>query len=215
MAFCHSSLLLTLLLLSSAVKASDEREEFIEIDNDEEVETEIHPRLPRQVREGSGMWPDYNLDDEDTVVPEYGNTHIVSSRIIPEASSPTFSYPSSPRTSRGQTPALNTAHPGRENRGRRQKGERPARPPRLSSYYPDLHHSASEGSGGGDEGGFISSLGHYNDSDLISPTRTHQFPGAGATSLAPPYVSTSPINHEPFINSRLDKVPLTAGKTSR
>ena len=164
------------------------------------------------------MWPDYNLDDEDTVVPEYGSTNIVSSRIIPEASSPTFSYPSSPRTSRGQTPALSTAHPGRENRGRRQKGERPARPPRLSSYYPDLHNSASEGSGGGDEGGFISSLGHYNDSDLISPTRTQQFPGAGATSMVPPstpYVSTTPINHEPFINSRLDKVPLTAGKSSR
>ena len=35
MAFCHSSLLLTLLLLSSTVKASDEREEIIEIDNDE------------------------------------------------------------------------------------------------------------------------------------------------------------------------------------
>merc|ERR550532_2433494 len=147
MALCYSSLLLLLISVTSA-HASDEneKEEIIEIDSDEEPE--VQPRVARQAPEGSGMWPDYNLDDEDTIVPEYGSTNIVSSRVIPEASSPTFSYPASPRTSRGQTPSLNTATPRRETRGRR-KGERPARPPRLTSYYPDLHGAASEGSGGG------------------------------------------------------------------
>ena len=115
MALCYSSLLLTLLLISvTTAQASDEKEEIIEIDSDEEPE--IQPRVARQAPEGSGMWPDYNLDDEDTIVPEYGSTNIVSSRVIPEASSPTFSYPASPRTSRGQTPSLNTATPRRGNR---------------------------------------------------------------------------------------------------
>ena len=115
MALCYSSLLLTLLLIGvTTAQASDEKEEIIEIDSDEEPE--VQPRVARQAPEGSGMWPDYNLDDEDTIVPEYGSTNIVSSRVIPEASSPTFSYPASPRTSRGQTPSLNTATPRRESR---------------------------------------------------------------------------------------------------
>ena len=88
MALCYSLLLLTLLLISvTTAQASDEKEEIIEIDSDEEPE--VQPRVARQAPEGSGMWPDYNLDDEDTIVPEYGSTNIVSSRVIPEASSPT------------------------------------------------------------------------------------------------------------------------------
>merc|ERR1719232_2276973 len=152
------------------------------------------------------MW-DYNIDDEDTVT-EYGSTNIVSSRIVPVASSPTFNYPQSPATSR-YTPTLSSANYNNNGPSWR-KG--PARPPRLTSYYPDLRQ---EGSGGGED--FISTIGkQYNDSDLISPTKT-QYPGVMTSMIPPdtPHFSTKPPNHEPFINSRLDKVPLTAGKSSR
>ena len=94
-----------------------------------------------------------------------------------------------------------------ELRGRR-KGERPARPPRLTSYYPDLHGAASEGSGGG----VISSsgLGHYNDSDLISPTRT-QFPGPGATSMRPPVTpgATTPVSISSSGQGRIIPFPVS------
>ena len=188
MAFCH--LLLATMLLVSAGAVPDDEDDIIEIDSDEEQVR----RVVRQVEEGSGMW-DYNIDDED----------IVSSRIVPVASSPTFHYSSAPVTPRGgahMTSAIVSTRPGQPG---------PARPPRLNSYYPDLRQ---EGSGGGES--FINTgLGHYNDSDLISPTRAHNFPGQ-MTSLVPgPGQSSQSPNHEPFINSRLDKVPLTAGKSSR
>ena len=76
-------------------------EEEIEIDRGREQETEFQRQV--MTREGSGMLPDYNLDDENTVVPEFGSTNIVSSRIISETSS------------QGQA-TLSTTHPGRENR---------------------------------------------------------------------------------------------------
>lgn len=193
MAFCHL-LLVTMLLVGT--RAVFEDNDIIEIDSDDEEQVR---RVVRQAEEGSGMW-DYNIDDEDA------GTEIVSSRIVPVASSPTFHYSSAPATPRaggqgGLTSAIVTTRPA----------QGPNRPPRLNSYYPDLRQ---EGSGGGES--YISTgLGHYNDSDLISPTRAHNFPGQ-VTSLVPgPGQSSKSPNHEPFINSRLDKVPLTAGKSSR
>jgi len=188
-----------LLLTQTVTRLSASQPDIIEIDNDEVVR-----RVPRQITEGSGMW-DYNLDDEDTVT-EYGSTNIVSSRVIPVASSPIFNYGGAgPTTNSYRTASMRSSGPGKDaTRG-------PARPPRLNSYYPDLR---TEGSGGGDP--IISSFGHYNDSDLISPTRSHGVAGQ-PSSLLPvtPHFTSSPANHEPFIGSRLDKVPLTSGKSSR
>jgi len=200
MAFCFL-LIAAFFLNAGAEDTTKDIGEVIQIDpsDDGDSESDVFRRVPRQVHEGSGMW-DFNIDDEDTV-PEYGSTNIVSSRVIPEASSPTFRYPQPPATSR-QSPAA-TKSPRLRNG--------PARPPRLTSYYPDLRQ---EGSGGGED--LISSLGHYNDSDLISPTRT-LYPGDVRTSMVPPTpnMATSPPNHEPFVGNRLDKVPLVAGKSSR
>ena len=44
--------------------------------------------------------------------------------------------------------------------------------------------------------------------DLISPTRTQHGLSGPASSATPrlPEQKTPPVNHEPFINSRLDKV---------
>ena len=159
MAFCFL-LIAALFMNVLAEESPKDVGEIIQIDPSESDDSdEVFRRVPRQVHEGSGMW-DFNMDDEDTV-PEYGSTNIVSSRVIPEASSPTFRYPQPPATSR-QSPAA-TKSPRMRNG--------PARPPRLTSYYPELRQ---EGSGGGED--LISSLGHYNDSDLISPTRT-LYPG--------------------------------------
>ena len=200
MGYCSLSLLALTLLLTQTVTRLSAQHEMIDIDNEEER------RVPRQVSEGSGMW-DYNVDDEDLgTVTEYGTTNIVSSRVIPIASSPMFNFPGGGLpTNSYRTPSLRSSGPAVSvTRG-------PARPPRLNSYYPDLR---TEGSGGGES--FISSLGHYNDSDLIAPTRSQQVPGQ-PTSLVPvtPRLTSSPANHEPFIGSRLDKVPLTSGKSSR
>merc|ERR1719266_1108075 len=115
--------------------------------------------------EGSGggllgsSFPDYGIDDEDQAN-EYGSTNIVSSRVVPVASSPIFSLP--PTT---QSPSLATsATPARG--GVTPTG--PARPPRLSSYYPG---SSQEGSGD-----YISTGREFNQTDdLISPTRTQRY----------------------------------------
>ena len=163
-------------------------------------------RVERQVEEGSGMWDDvtgtdYGVDDEDHVN-EFGSTNIVSSRVVPVASSPIFSYPVSPST--GYSTPTTSRSPAHSS-----TPEGPARPPRLSSYYPDLK---GEGSGDGD---FISTSRDFNESDLIAPTRTqYSAPTSSLTPAIPPD-QTPATNHEPFINSRLDKVPLTAGKSSR
>ena len=200
MNICYLRLLTLVLSQTLTVSATQPQTDIIEIDN-EEVR-----RVPRQISEGSGMW-DYNMDDEDLgTVTEYGSTNIVSSRVIPVASSPMFTYPG------GGSPTQSYRSPNIKSSGPAVSVTRgPARPPRLNSYYPDLR---TEGSGG--EESFISSLGQYNDSDLISPTRSHQFPGQ-PSSLVPvtPHLTSRPANHEPFIGSRLDKVPLTSGKSSR
>ena len=49
--------------------------------------------------------------------------------------------------------------------------------------------------------------------DLISPTRTQHGMSGPASSLTPrmPSQNTPPTNHEPFINSRLDKVECVLG----
>jgi len=198
--------LLVVCLLSTAVLSSDlnhEDKDMILIDQDDLTEV---TRVERGIDEGSGMWDDvngndYGVDDEDHVN-EFGSTNIVSSRVVPVASSPIFSYPVSPSTGHfTPTTSRSSAHSSTP--------EGPARPPRLSSYYPDLK---GEGSGAGD---FISTVRDFNDSDLIAPTRTqYSGPTSSLTPAIPPD-QTPATNHEPFINSRLDKVPLTAGKSSR
>ena len=189
------------LLLSQTVSSQSD---FIEIDGEEEV-----VREPRQVSHHEGSGWDFTSDDEDTVR-EYGSTNIVSSRVIPIASSPLFNYPGSGATTNSyRTPGLRSSQPGvRATRGPAQ----PARPSRLNSYYPDLR---TEGSGGGEE--VISSIGYHEDSDLISPTRSQHLPGQPSSlgPVLPHQTSPRPSNHEPFIGSRLDKVPLTSGKSSR
>lgn len=197
-----SYLRLTLTLFFSLTVAS--QSDLIEIDGEEEA-----GREPRQVSHHEGSGWDFTSDDEDTVR-EYGSTNIVSSRVIPIASSPMFSYPGSgPSTNSYRTPGLRSELPGvRATRGPAQ----PARPSRLNSYYPDLR---TEGSGGGDS--VISSIGYHEDSDLISPTRSQDLPGqpSSLVPVSPHQTSSRPSNHEPFIGSRLDKVPLTSGKSSR
>ena len=192
------------MILCSLNAFADEKDTIL-IDQDDH--TTIKKRVERQV-EGSGLWDDvtgadYGVDDEDHIQEsEYGSTNIVSSRVVPVASSPVFSYPVSPSTAGYNTPTTRlvslSATP-----------EVPARPPRLSSYYPDLK---GEGSGDGD---FISTIREFNDSDLIAPTRTqYSGPTSSLTPAIPPD-QTPATNHEPFINSQLDKVALTAGKSSR
>ena len=194
-----SYLRLTLTLFFSLTVAS--QSDLIEIDGEEEA-----GREPRQVSHHEGSGWDFTSDDEDTVR-EYGSTNIVSSRVIPIASSPLFNYPGSGATTNSyRTPGLRSSQPGvRATRG-------PARPSRLNSYYPDLR---TEGSGGGEE--VISSIGYHEDSDLISPTRSQHLPGQPSSlgPVMPHQTSSRPANHEPFIGSRLDKVPLTSGKSSR
>jgi len=194
-----------LALILCSLNAFAEEKDTILIDQDDH--TTLKKRVERQV-EGSGLWDDvtgadYGVDDEDHIQEsEYGSTNIVSSRVVPVASSPVFSYPVSPSTAGYNTPTTRlvslSATP-----------EVPARPPRLSSYYPDLK---GEGSGDGD---FISTIREFNDSDLIAPTRTqYSGPTSSLTPAIPPD-QTPATNHEPFINSQLDKVALTAGKSSR
>lgn len=197
--------LLALVLLSTTVYSdlNNEDKEMILIDQED---LPALTRVERQVEEGSGMWDDvtgtdYGVDDEDHVN-EFGSTNIVSSRVVPVASSPIFSYPVSPST--GYSTPTTSRSPAHSS-----TPEGPARPPRLSSYYPDLK---GEGSGDGD---FISTSRDFNESDLIAPTRTqYSAPTSSLTPAIPPE-QTPATNHEPFINSRLDKVPLTAGKSSR
>ena len=120
MAFCY--LLLTLLLLSVGVHGLEDQD-IIEIDGGEEDSEDpgAGPSLsrePRQVREGSGGGG-WDYDDEDRVSGgrgEYGGgPALVSSRTVPEASSPSWARDSvSPRTSRHDTPALSTARPGQD-----------------------------------------------------------------------------------------------------
>lgn len=181
-----------------------ETDPYILIDQEE---GESNHRVERAVgeEEGSGLlgshFPDYGIDDEDQAS-EYGSTSIVSSRVVPEASSPVFSLP--PVTRHPSSHATATQTRSVTPRG-------PARPPRLSSYYPG---TVPEGSGGD----YISTVKEYNNTeDLIAPTRTQGQYSGPAVSLTPalPPDQTPATNHEPFINSRLDKVPLTAGKSSR
>ena len=200
----YLSLTLTLLLSQTTGQVTSQSD-FIQIDD----ERERGDREPRQVSHHEGSGWDLTSDDEDTVT-EYGSTNILSSRVIPIASSPMFNYPGSgPSTNSQRTPGLRSSQPGlRATRGPAQ----PARPSRLNSYYPDLR---TEGSGGGDS--VISSIGFHEDSDLISPTRSHHLPGqpSSLVPVIPHQTSGKPLNHEPFIGSRLDKVPLTSGKSSR
>jgi len=193
------------------VVVAAEQETYVMIDQEEAAHTQevvAHPRVERGAEEeGSGgllgnHFADYGIDDEDQAS-EYGSTNIVSSRVVPVASSPVFSLPPTTRP-----PSPGTSAPPPRHHGSTPGG--PARPPRLSSYYP----GGAEGSGGD----YISTLRDYNNTDdLISPTRTQGGPSGPASSMTPrlPPDQTPPTNHEPFINSRLDKVPLTAGKSSR
>ena len=124
MAFCHL-LLVTMLLVGTWAVYDDD--DIIEIDSDDEQVR----RVVRQAEEGSGMW-DYNIDDEDA------GTQIVSSRIVPVASSPTFHYSSAPVTPRGgghggMTSVILSTRPAQPG---------PNRPPRLNSYYPCLLYTS-------------------------------------------------------------------------
>jgi len=198
--------ILVFCLLSTAAISSDLSQEDKDMILIDQEEFPVLTRVERQVEEGSGMWDDvtghdYGVDDEDHVN-EFGSTNIVSSRVVPVASSPIFSYPVSPSTG-FFTPTTSRSLPHSST------PEGPARPPRLSSYYPDI---TGEGSGGGN---FISTVRDFNESDLIAPTKTqYSAPTSSLTPAIPPD-QTPATNHEPFINSRLDKVPLTAGKSSR
>ena len=114
------------------------------------------------------------------------------------------------------------------------KDREPARPPRLSSYYPGLSSSHEEGSGF-----LVSSAAPPSHRDgpnnMIVPTRSSQYLPASSSVLLPPHgdyeeeeveeeegatdlepaAASPPTNHKPFIANRLDKLPLIAGKSSR
>ncbi len=139
----------------------------------------------------------------------------------PVPASPTFSYPLSPNTRSAGGPALNAASAPTGTSSSRERG--PARPPRLSSYYPGLTHEE----GSGLESSFVSSAAppHHSGSGLIAPTRSSQYHLPTSSSVLPgtededmeavPPPPPPPTNHKPFIANRLDKLPLIAGKSSR
>jgi hypothetical protein len=104
----------------------------------------------------------------------------------------------------------------------------PARPPRLSSYYPGFTPGQEEGSGL-NTASFLSSSapppGH-SGSSLIVPTRSSQYLPTSSSIVRleeeeedveepDQPVPPPPTNHKPFIANRLDKLPLIAGKSSR
>ncbi len=140
----------------------------------------------------------------------------------PVPASPTFSYPLSPNTRSAGGPALNAASAPTGTSSSRERG--PARPPRLSSYYPGLSHEE----GSGLDSSFVSSAAppHHSGSGLIAPTRSSQYhlptsssvlpvPGTEDEDMEAVPPPSPPTNHKPFIANRLDKLPLIAGKSSR
>ena len=100
------------------VVVAAEQETYVMIDQEEAAHTQevvAHPRVERGAEEeGSGgllgsHFADYGIDDEDQVTTlarhpaqasEYGSTNIVSSRVVPVASSPVFSLPPTTRPPR-------------------------------------------------------------------------------------------------------------------
>ena len=166
------------------------------------------------------------------MVPTYHSTLLRQSLSIsgPVPASPTFSYPLTPntRSAGGAAAAINSV-PAPAGPGARDRGV-PARPPRLSSYYPGLSGQQHQEEGSGLDASFIvtaAAPAEHSGSPglLIAPTRSSQYhlPASSSVLLQPENdggdeeaeVSSRPTNHRPFIANRLDKLPLIAGKSSR